>query len=81
MPRRKKTTDEKKASGSYRPGFDGHDDPPLGTLGRPETPRTLTEYQQNIFNETCEMLADADWLRISDGGTIEAYSKAAINAR
>lgn len=74
MPRVPTTIEEKKAAGSYRPGTHGHDESPPGVLGRPEVPEFLTPHQKKIFNHVCDMMSDAQWLRVSDGETIHAYA-------
>ena len=71
---RKKTIAEKKKTGTYRPCKDGTQDPPQGVDGRPVMPKGLTPSQQVVFNETCDLLEQADWLRVSDGATIHAFS-------
>jgi phage terminase small subunit len=73
MPQRKMTIEEKKATGSYRPSSHGTMDPPSGVFGRPAVPAFLTPSQVVIFNDTCDLLEQAEWLRISDGPTLHAY--------
>lgn len=70
----KKTTQEKKENGTYRPGRDGIGDPPLGVFGRPDVPASLTKDQKAIFNFVCERMEEAKWLRESDGPTLHAFS-------
>jgi phage terminase small subunit len=74
MPMPKKTNAEKKVTGTYRPCKDGYDDPPEAISGRPDAPKTLTEYQVGVFNRICDLLEMNDWLKFSDGETIESYS-------
>ena len=74
MPRIPTSTEEKKAAGSYRPGTHGHDNSPPGVLGRPSMPSSLSEYQQGVFGRICDMMEDANWLRVSDGETVHAYA-------
>ena len=74
MPPRKKTIEEKREVGSYRPSRDGHDDPPQGVAGRPEIPKFLDALQCKIFTEICDLLEASDWLRVSDGETIMSYA-------
>lgn len=70
----KKTIEEKKANGTYRPFKDGYEDPPQGELGRPKIPDGLTGSQLKVFNEVCDLLENAEWLRFSDGPTVHAFT-------
>ena len=76
MPARPTSIADKKAAGSYRPGTHGTAEVPEGVLGRPDAPASLmlnlTALQ--VFNDTCDMMDAAGWLRASDGPTIHAYS-------
>ncbi len=75
MPARKKTNAEKLENGTYRPGKHGaKEDCPQGVLGRPVMPKGLTPSQAKIFESTCELLENAEWLRVSDGPTLHAFS-------
>lgn len=74
MPMTPKTNAEKKLTGSYRPSTSKPADPPMGVYGRPETPPNLTPLQIEIFENICDMMEDAEWLRVSDGETVEAYA-------
>ena len=75
MPTPKKTKAEKIESGSYRPNKHGDRiDPPQGVYGRPDMPEGLTPSQQKVFGNVCDLLEQAEWLRISDGPTVHAFS-------
>lgn len=70
----KKTIAEKKKNGTYRPCKDGVEDPPQGNLGRPDMPEGLTASQIKVFNSVCDLLEQAEWLRVSDGPTVHAFT-------
>lgn len=76
MANRPTTIAEKKLAGSYRPGTHGTEDPPQGVKGRPPIPAALmaNPHALQIFVETCDMMEEADWLRVSDGPTLHAYA-------
>lgn len=76
MANPKITIEQKKATGSYRPGAHGTEDPPQGVPGRPPIPDCLHDRPDalKIFEATCDFLEDADWLRVSDGASIHSYS-------
>lgn len=74
MPRTPITNEEKKVSGSYRPSTCKPDDPPQGVYGRPDVPPNLTPLQTEIFEHICDMMEEAEWLRVSDGETVESYA-------
>jgi phage terminase small subunit len=74
MPTPAKTNAEKKLTGSYRPSNSKSADPPQGVYGRPDVPPNLTPLQVEIFEHICDMMEDAEWLRVSDGETVESYA-------